>query len=300
MSRKTTQLNIDHIIELATATDMTHKQIADIVGVSVYTVGRICRKTFGDGRLLSELSDSVKCSIISAFNEGVGISGIARHLGIKATPYAINKIIQSHGLKGRGRSAQQKARMDRASPEEIANLTKRAHAASKGRVVSHSSKVKRAKTMEGSFNKRSVYERIIYDLIVDFFPNAIPSKAIDVYNLDIGIGNVAVEVFGGGWSYSDKGRIAKYIKRTKELGKLGVNTLFIVIPKETTIIDTKKLVESINTLSSNPPSSSEYRVIWGDSYGSAGLCSDINDVAFVCPFINVRDVTTGRYISIPR
>lgn len=302
MSIKITDETRNNIIKLRTETDMTFEEIGNMLGISVSSVYQTSKAAglVGRNRRHVVFTTEQEFMIIAAHNGGTGLNGMSKKLGFNCPMKATVKVLEKHGLKPRNRSEQQQARMDNSSPEEIAKLVNAANEAARGTVRRFESKAARAKTMEGFFNKRSKYEPLVFNAIIDYFPNAIPSKAVDVYNLDIGIGNVAVEVFGGSWSVSDRGRITKYIERTKKLGELGINTVFVIFAHKRDIIDTEKLVESINILSSNPPSSSQYRVIWGDSYGSSGLCSDIDDSAFVCPFVNVRDTATGRYKSVPR
>lgn len=300
MSRKTKQATIDNVVKLATTTYMTQDEIAEAVGISVNVAGRIVRQFVPRENRFNYIDDAAKERIVAAFLAGIGLSGIGRHLGIKGSATTFGNIISKAGYKTRNRSEQQKARMNRCTESEKAALTKKANIAATGRKVPHESKVKRAKSMEGLFNKRSRYEPLVFNSLIEAFPNAIPSMAVDIYNLDIGIGNVAVEVFGGGWSYSDASRVNKYINRTKELAKLGINTLFVILSKESTVIDADNLISQINILSRNPASACEYRVVWGDFNGSTGLCDNLDELAFECPFVNVRDSTTGRYVSVLR
>lgn len=302
MSIKLTEETRNNIIKLRTETDMTFEEIGNIFGFSASFIHTITRE-FGvpaKNRRHAVFTAEQESLIVSAHNSGIGLGGMTEKLGFNCPIKATTKVLEKNGLKPRNRGEQQQARMDNSSPEQIAKLVNAANKAARGTVRRFESKAARAKTMEGFFNKRSKYEPLVFNALIDHFPSAIPSKAVDVYNLDIGIGNVAVEVFGGSWSVSDRCRIAKYIQRTKKLGELGINTVFVIFAHKRDIIDTEKLVESINILSGNPPSSSQYRVIWGNSYGASGLCADIDDSAFICPFVNIRDSATGRYKSVPR
>lgn len=302
MSIVINDVNTDQVIKLRSSGVMP-VQIAKILGISVSLVYKRIQASgvkFKNPRFV-ELSESDKKIIISAYESGIGVSGIPAHTGIKCAPSVIAKFLKPIYGNLRNRSEQQFARMAKSTPEQIAKLTESAHMAARGRVRSVCEKEKRAKTLEGSFNKRSKLERLVFNSIAEFFPNAVPSKAVGVYNLDIGVGNVAVEIFGGGWSYSDKGRVSKYLGRTKKLAELGYNTVFIVFARKSAdIFDSDNLIQQIKIASLNPASSCKYRVIWGDFNAASGLCSDINHDAFIPPFINVRDVTTGRYKRVLR
>jgi hypothetical protein len=239
--------------------------------------------------------------IFSAYESGVGVSGIPECLGLTCSHMPIKRLLEKRFGKLRNPSEQQFKRMENASPEEIAYLTKAAHEAVRGRKVSQEELRKRAKSREGKTDTRSLWEPLVFAEVIKAFPNAVPCKAIDIYNVDIGIGDsIAVEVFGGGWSISDKTRINRYLTRTKEFAKRGIHTIFIILSEHMWTGDTSKLIETINIASSLPTAICQYWVIWGNRDGVSGNSLDINKDAFIRPFINVRDRSTGRYISVPR
>lgn len=301
MPRKITDADINNFIKLRTESNMTCQEISDVVGFSKACVYNrlVAAGVDTSNRRHYEIGAADAEKILIAYDDGVGCNGIARHLGIKASDAKVVELVTKHRGKPRNRSEQQFARMARSTPEQVAHLVSAANKASRGAKAPIERKIKRAKALEGRFNKRSTYEPIVFNMIKDTFPDAIPSKAIDIYNVDIGVGNVAVEVFGGGWAVSDARRVSHYIDRTIKLGKGGLNFVFVICQKGI-IPDAKKIIATINELSVNPSSASEYRVIWSDTDGAAGLCSDFNDLAFVCPFVNIRDVATGRYKRVAR
>lgn len=237
--------------------------------------------------------------IIPLHESGVGAAGIASRLG--TSPETIRKFLRDRGHKPRNRSEQQYARMAKMTPAEVAKFTENAHKAARGRKATREERIKRAKTLEGHHCPQSKWEPIVFDLISKDFPHAIPSKAFDIYNFDIGIGNsIAVEIFGGGWACTDKRRINHYLERTKEIGKFGIHTIFVVVSPSCDIGNADELIRTINFASGLPSGFGQYWVIWGDRQGASGSSFNIDKDAFIRPFISIKDRRTGRYVSIPR
>lgn len=302
MPAKLNQLQIDNLLKLRSSGVMP-VELSKIFGISESCCYKIISRSgvkVKNPRIV-EFSEEQKAEMRSLYESGIGANGVAEKMGLSCSPNTVvNYLLKFYG-KLRNCSEQQFARMAISTPGQIAKLTEAAHKATKGRKADRSERIKRAKTMEGSHNRRSRWEKPVFEAIREFFPEAIPSKAVDIYNLDIGIGSVAVEIFGGGWSYTDKVRLDKYVKRTKHLAELGYSTIFIVFAsKVTDVFDRDNLVKQIQIASLDPSSARQYRVIWGDFNATSGLCSDIDHSAFECPFVNIRDVATGRYKRIPR
>lgn len=299
------KLNQDQINELLKlrASGVLPVELCKIFSISQSCCYRIVRNSgieFKNPRIY-DFTEEQKAEMRSLYESGIGANGVAEKMGLTCAPNTVVSYLLKFYGKLRDRSEQQFARMAISTPEQIAKLTEAAHKASKGRKADRSEGMKRAKTMEGSHNRRSKWEKPVFEAIREFFPEAVPSKAVDVYNLDIGIGSVAVEIFGGGWSYTDKARVDKYIKRTKHLAELGYSTIFVVFAsKLTDVFDRDNLVKQIQIASLDPSSARQYRVIWGDFNAASGLCSEIDHDAFICPFVNIRNVATGRYKRILR
>lgn len=290
--------DIDNIIKLYTIDMMGVKKIGKIFGVGYKPIKRVLDSNgvIVSDRSIVTFSELEREAIIKAYKAGVGVGGIASHIGINYSSTPIKKLIEREFGSVRNRSEQQQARMDAATAETKSMLTRKANAAAKGRKASREERVKRAKTIEGRVG--SDKERLVIDFLIKNGFSCTPNKAIDFYNADIGIGKVTVEVFGGGWSISDRARIARYLKRTKYIGDAGYSTVFLIIYDNMTIGDGSELIRSINILSSNPAPTSKYRVIWGNREGKSGLSQYIDSDAFVCPFKNARDPITGNYISV--
>jgi hypothetical protein len=300
---KLSKSDINNIIKLYTVEGLTVKDIKQIYGVGHRKISRILKEagiTVKPFRKIDFPKETQEL-IFSAYESGVGVNGIPECLGLTCSYRPVRRLLEEKFGKLRNPSEQQFKRMENASPEEIAYLTKAAHDATRGRIVSPEELRKRAKSKEGKTDSQSSWEPLIFAKIKKAFPNAIPSKAIDIYNADIGIGKtIAVEIFGGGWAISDKARINRYLTRTKEFAKRGIHTIFIILSEHMWTGDTSELIRTINIASSFPTTVCQYWVIWGNRKGVSGNSLDINKDAFIRPFINVRDRRTGRYVSVPR
>lgn len=234
-------------------------------------------------------------SIFEAYASGVGVGGIPFKLGLSCSENPVKALIKSKYGSIRNRSQQQQARMDNMTIAEKRAITKSANIAATGSIRKESSNILRARTLEGAINSLSSYEPVIYDFLTGVGFNAIPSKAIHIYNADFAIDSVTVEVFGGGWSISDKSRLDRYISRTKKIGNLGYHTVFIILTNRYFLGDGSELISAINELRGLPTRPSQYRVIGGNTKFSSGLCDDINHDSFISPFVKSRDIATGRY-----
>lgn len=292
----------DNIIKLRSVDNISINKIADIYSVGYRAIKRVLIDngiSIKNSRYF-EFSDDIKKSIINAYESGIGANGINSHLNLSCSSMPVIAYLKTVYPSLRNRSEQQFARMSKATPQEIAKLTTKAHESRRGSKATHKELINRAKAKEGKVDSRSRYEPIFYTALSKSFNNVIPNMAIDTNNVDFGIGNIAVEIFGGGWSYTNKARLDRYIKKTKHISNLGFHTIFVIIPKNTNIIDTDELIKVVKQASSLPAFPSQYWMIWGDTNTSIGLSDNINNKSFVCPFVNIRDRTTGRYIRVSK
>lgn len=296
------QEDIDNIIKLRTIDNLSIKKIGEVFGVGYKPIARVISANgipIKSNRII-EFTSTEKQAILNAYDSGIGCKGINTTLGLSCGAAPVIRFLKSERGPLRDRGQQQQARMDRSTSAQKKALTNAANMAATGRVRAESEKIKAARTMEGRVNPRSKYEGLVLDALNERFDNVIPSKAINIYNADFAIGRVTVEVFGGGWSVSNRRRIEHYIRRTKEIGKLGYHVIFIVLRDSFTATHASKLMSTIDVASIDPSITSKYWVIWGDLDGSTGFCSDIDDSSFINPSINTRDITTGRYKSVAR
>jgi len=242
--------------------------------------------------------------IVSLFDQGIGVRGIADRFGISPRP--IKRIILESGRKLRNRSEQQFARMSRTTVIERKALASAAHAAKRGQPNSEQTLIKMAAArgrrvgpMEGAVMQ------VLHQAGIDCeqqFP-------IGKYNCDllckidpwITTPSVAVEVWGGGWHFHGDHR-RRFPERTEYILSSGYSIVFLVISNSFLWNDraAENLITHIDALSRLPAGTCQYRVIWGDTeHVTIGGLDDI-EAALVWPTINRRDPATGRYQRITR
>lgn len=238
--------------------------------------------------------------MLAIYNTGIGISGVAKKLGAGRMYVII--AFKKAGIETRNPSQQQFARMARSTPEEIAYLTSAAHKACKGRQHTDDEITKRALTR---FNhktcKTSIYENTFADELAKLNIVFTQQAPVSRYNCDFIVNGVAVEIFGGGW-HNHGAHLARFEKRTRYLFNAGFHVLIINASKFSPIDTavTNQAISLINSFSLDKSSARQYRVIWCRRDYVTGGSSNDDHIAFVQPYTNRRNVTTGRYECIPR
>ena len=291
------QTDIDNIIKLYTVNLLPVKEIAKIIGIGQKRASNIIKDngiTIRKGLIISE--NRIK-EIIALYKHGIGARSVGDKFGI--APSTVNRLLKENDIHIRNASEQETIKWSLKTPEQRAHQVRACHKSTIGRTVTIEEKFKRAKSKEGKVHSKSIYESTVRDILIDNGIDFTIAKAVGIYNVDFVIGNIAVEVFGGHWSYSDKRRVDRYINRTKELAELGYHCIFVMCNHQRPI-NADYIIHNINIFRRFPSSPCQYRMIWGDFNNPTGLCSELNHSSFICPFVHVRDTATGRYVSVPR
>lgn len=242
-----------------------------------------------------------KKAIIDLFNQGIGVRGIAKRLEIK-TASTVKLILLQNGLKPRNCHEQQLVRMQNASPEERAKLTKKAHDTVRGRKKSFEEKEKHALAIfkKGTPNI-SKYETMLFDILRNKGLNPIQQFPLGIYNCDFAFPSVIVEIFGGHWHWSGT-HLAIIEERTRYILNSGYHLLMFAVnnisPFSERIAD--YIVSFLNFASTNPTATREYRMIWrAGEIVTSGTLND-NHISIEYPFTIRRNPTNGQYESIPK
>jgi very-short-patch-repair endonuclease len=242
--------------------------------------------------------------IVAAYDDGIGIHGIAKQFNISPRP--IERIILESGRKLRNRSEQQFARMRRATFAERKALAAAAHAAKRGRPNSEAAQLKMAASR---CRKVGPLEAKVKQCLEQAGINCDQQFPIGKYNCDLlckidpwaTTPSVAVEVWGGGWHFHGAHR-ARFPERTKYILSSGYSIAFLAIMNKFAWNDraAKNLITHLDALSRLPSGECQYRMIWGDSnYVTIGGLDDI-EKALITPTVNRRNPTTGSYERVPR
>lgn len=200
--------------------------------------------------------------LLALYNSGLWKNEIAVRIGISES--AVGRYLSFLGVPIAENSSQAVKRIhERGGKEWSISVSDSAHKAVKGIKRTEESLMQRAYTLETIGRFGSITERLLFDMLVERGVNPVPQKAFSKYNIDLMIGNVAVEITG-------RGRKPKDIPAIKERIKLLLNSGYSMIwvwanksfPIETGAAD--YIVSYCQELSLNPSIVGEYRVIRRD------------------------------------
>src|SRR5260370_26203735 len=113
-----------------------------------------------------------------------------------------------------------------------------------------------------------------------------PQKAIGIYNCDLAVDSIAVEIFGGGWHGYGRHK-GRSLKRFNYLFNLGWNVVIVWIDGRRyplSILAAQQIHSFTQLASSNPALRGQYWVIRGDGKLVASGSSDGNDRALIEAF----------------
>ena len=298
MATKLTQLDINNIIEKHFIDHLSVGNIAKQYGVANRTITNILE---AGGRTALNFKGwhydvfTLKCCI-ALYAHGVGLRGISERLGVGIGKLR-NELIKQ-GVHIRTQSEQELIKWSIMSKEQRLEQVKKAHSASVGRVNSDETLRKIA---QARAKRSSVYEKQIEDIFVDAGIAFEPQFPIDKYNIDFLVGNIAMEVFGGGWHSHGK-HFARFGVRSEKIFDSGYGLVIIQIRDRQRFSASfgGNLVKFINQLRFDESSAGKYWVIWGDFKAITTGSRENVELALVNPFTNVRDRETGRYQSVAR
>lgn len=149
------------------------------------------------------------------------------------------------------------------SPEYRQALTVAAHDAVRGRGQSFEHRCRIALGRERTLAHQSETEELLLNMLpVD----AIPGKAVGPYNVDIAIGTVAVEIYGGTWHAQGRAA-ARFPQRTRYLFDHGWSVVIIWVEQARyplTVAAAEYVIALGEFTRSNPTATAQYRVIRGN------------------------------------
>lgn len=212
-------------------------------------------------------------TVIEQYTSGGSELAISKSFGVSRS--VITRILRENQITRHTLSEANSARYVSMTQAEKNTVIKKAQDAVRGSKRSFESLCNSAKSRERTGNTRSTTEKTLVDMLLLRGAYVIPQKAIDIYNVDIAIGTLAVEVFGGFWHASKP----KHIKRTRYILDRGWNMLFLWVHSRSplTEIAADYIIAFLNECRSNPTSPSQYRVIRGDGKELArGTVNDNN------------------------
>lgn len=159
--------------------------------------------------------------LLAMYNSGMWKYEIAHTLGISEG--GVGRFLARLGVPlADSRSSAMKDVHKKGGKEWSANASKPAHEAVRGMKRTDADLIKRAAGKERTGKFGSVMERVLYDMLIERGLSPVPQKAIHKYNIDLMVGDVAVEITG-------RGRKPKDIPAIKERIKYLLNSGYSVV-----------------------------------------------------------------------
>jgi len=214
----------------------------------------------------------VSSRVVSDYLKRAGVQARPSHSGIVAWQAARTPEERSAAV-----SEQMLKRWESATPEQRAAMLDPAHAATRGSIVPDERKERIALTRAERRQSDSVYEAQVAEWLRGRGVPFVQQRALGPYNIDIAIGNVAVEITTG-WS-----RAKQWQPKLTKLFDSGWH-LYVIwhdvrVPLNPVVAD--DLVSWLQVLQLAPAQGGQYRVIWSRTQDIATGSADSDDVAAV-------------------
>ena len=209
--------------------------------------------------------------IIAKYTSGQSIKKLASDYGFSRQ--VIYRVLRENDIPIRNRSESMYTRMANTAPEERQRLAAAAHEAKRGYVNSPETRHKMALAK----NKRiGIFEDGFIKALTNAGIDTTPQQPFLAYNLDIGCGNVAVEIEVG---HGMLLRSSKIRKRLMECLEAGMNMVYVAIPSRDSVVHGacyEQVVALVKLCRRYPPETCQYWMIrsTGEVYASGCLHRD--------------------------
>lgn len=216
--------------------------------------------------------------LVERYQSGESVKSIADSTGVART--VVQRLLIAEGIHPRGQVEANRLLAAERTPEQHRANTQAAHAAVRGRPQSAEHRVRIAVARERNQTSASPAELLLAEWLKDLGPT--PQKAVGPYNVDLAIGPVAVEVFGGHW-HSHGHHAARTPERARYI--LDQGWLLVVVWVTAKHRLQRPVADHLRSLvqqaSGNPSLAGQYRVVWGDGEDATAACPDLNHLALV-------------------
>lgn len=220
--------------------------------------------------------------LIARYQRGDSLLRLSRDVGISRP--ALRRFLQKQGIAIRGGSEANIIRMRRLSRTERAALAAAANSAARGRKHSWEERAKRAVTVQRKQCHVSDTERQLLTILESRgLAGGILQQADGIYNIDIGLHPVAVEIYGGGWHAYGR-HAARSPERFRYLLDRGWVCCIVWCEGP---VDLHAIADYVVALhqeaSSNPSLRGQYRVVRGDGELVASGSDDLDKLTLIPP-----------------
>lgn len=210
--------------------------------------------------IAKEKLDSISKDMISMYQNGESENSVAKHFNVSRN--VVRRYIKEFEIKPRTQSEAEALKWSKMTEEQRNAQVKPAHDSVRGVKKTEAAKIALAKARE-----RIKYNSLIgpgeielVQLLNDRGIKNVHQKAIKFYNVDIAVGNIAVELTLDRSRYTSFN--PKEIKRAKNLLECGYYTLAVQFDKESTLIACgDDIIAAIDEMSRLEPFTSEYWVV---------------------------------------
>ena len=206
--------------------------------------------------------------IINEYLSGKSAKALAADIG--HSRQVVYRVLRNAGIATRNRSESMYVRMSQTSPEERQRLSAAAHEAKRGYVNSPETRHKMALAR----NKRiGAFEHEFIVALTNAGIKTFSQQPFLAYNLDIGCGNVAVEIEVGHGSLI---HLPKIRKRLVDCLESGMNLVYVSIASKDFVVPDacyKQVISLVEFCRRNPPETCQYWMVrgTGEIYATGSL-----------------------------
>ena len=218
--------------------------------------------------------------IVDAYLAGASENALAVQHGVSRGTIA--KRLNGAGIERRGLSEAGVTRNQKLTPSERKSQVAAANRAARMRTVPQVTKLRNALHVEAAGQSDSAGEATLAAMLEERGLAPIKQRAIGVYNVDMAILPVAVEVLGGGW-HAVK---SVHAERTPYILDEGWHLLMVWDYEGRSALGpgaANYIVAFLDEIRRNPPATSQYRVISGSGELLAASGRESNEFPLVPP-----------------
>lgn len=218
--------------------------------------------------------------VIERYVRGESVKSIASALGVSRA--TLTKWLQQQGVTLRTQTDANRTMAAARTPKQRAAYTEAAHNAVRGKRQSIEHRTRIARSRERNVTSASSSERLIGEWLSDLQP--VPQKAVGPYNIDLAVGPVAVEVFGGHW-HATGHHAARTTKRARYILNEDWTLVIVWVTNRHRLKPAvANYIRTVHEVARRGPSlRGQYRVIWGDGEDVTERCPDLDQLAVVPP-----------------
>lgn len=228
--------------------------------------------------------------VAERFLAGESVKSLATAYGRKRSHIAL--CLADHGIRPRNRSEGMYARMANTSREERLRLAAKAHEATRNAPPEfhRANAEKQALRKQATLSKVGAGEPEMLQWLRERGHEGVPQLPCGVYNIDIAVGALAVEVHV---NPSNPHARPFYQKRIKHLLRSGFDVLYVKVTKQRplTAAAADYAVAFLEARRRNPAAPREYRVVWSDKQGVAAFRFHLDQDTLVPVAGDCPDVT---------